>query len=110
MNDADQLRGRAEALLRNLASRARARPGLFPVRDLEGFMAVIGDRLGWQPGRTLAEAADPEELSAFCEVARELEARPEDSHHWFALSQLRRGFPPLSGAHPDPIGAERREA
>ncbi len=98
MSDPVQLRHRAERLLVDLASRSRARPGLFPVRHVEDFLAIIGDRLGWQPGTTLADTSDSAALSAFCDLARQLDSHPEQSHHWFALSQLRRGFPPLHAA------------
>ncbi|GAB4244220.1 MAG: hypothetical protein OHK005_09010 [Candidatus Methylacidiphilales bacterium] len=98
-------RHQAERLLAALVARARARPGLFPVRDADGFLAMIGFRLGWSPGATLDEATELEELSAFCELAQQLDARPEDSHHWYALSQLQRGFPPLS----PPVGASEPE-
>lgn len=100
MSQVAHLRETAEKLLAELAQRSSQRPGLFPVRDPEAFSAIIADRLGWRPEATLADASDPQELAAFCDLARQLNHRPEDSHHWFALSQLRRGFPPLGQTPP----------
>jgi hypothetical protein len=87
------------SLLTALAERARSRPGLYPVKQVDEFVQVIADVLNWYltPWSldSLQQINDSARLKLFHERAAFLYDYPEESHHWAALSEIRRGRSPF---------------